>query len=173
MGLTTLAYTILLLVALQRLGELIYASRNTVRLKRRGGVEFGRNHYPFVVLLHASWLAAIAAGVQRDPFVRLLPLAAFVLLQAMRLWVIVTLGRFWTTRVISVAGEPLIRRGPYRYVRHPNYLVVIGEIAVLPLVFGQVTTAIAFSLLNLAIIAWRIRVENDALEPRRAFEVKR
>jgi methyltransferase len=172
MGLTTLAYTILLLVALQRMVELIYASRNTARLKQRGGIEFGRNHYPFVVLLHVSWLAAIAAGIQRDPIVRPLPLAAFVLLQAMRLWVIVTLGRFWTTRVISVAGEPLIRRGPYRYVRHPNYLVVIGEIAVLPLVFGQVTTAIAFSLLNLAIIAWRIRVENAALAPRRTASLR-
>ena len=172
MGLTTPAYTILLLVALQRVLELIYASRNMARLRQRGGVEFGRSHYPFIVLLHVAWLAAIAVGVQRDPIVRPLPLLAFVLLQAMRLWIIITLGRFWTTRVISVADEPLIHHGPYRYFRHPNYLVVIGEIALLPLVFGQVRNAIVLSLLNLAIIAWRIRVENAALEPRRTASPK-
>ena len=163
----TLASVILLSVAAERGVELIYASRNTARLKQRGGIEFGRGHYPFVVLLHLIWLAAIAVGIQRDPIVRPFPLAAFVVLQAMRLWVILTLGRFWTTRVISVAEEPLVRRGPYLFFRHPNYLVVVGEIALLPLVFGQLTNAIAFSLLNLAIIAWRIRVENAALEPRR------
>lgn len=172
MGLTTLAYFILLLVALQRTIELIYASRNTARLKQRGGVEFGRSHYPFLVLLHVAWLAAIAAGIQRDAIVRPLPLIAFVLLQAMRLWIISTLSRLWTTRVISVAGEPLVRGGPYRYFRHPNYLVVIGEIALLPLVFGQVRNAILFSLLNLAIITWRIRVENAALESRRTASIR-
>ena len=167
MGLTTPAYTILLLVALQRVLELIHASRNTARLRKQGGVELGRSHYPFVVLLHGAWLAAIAAGVHDDPIVRPFPLMAFVLLQAMRLWVILTLGRFWTTRVISVAGEPLIRHGPYRYLRHPNYVVVLGEIALLPLVFGQIRTAVAFSVLNLAVLSWRIRVENAALESRR------
>jgi methyltransferase len=169
-GLTTSAYAILLLVALQRVLELIYASRNTTRLRQQGGVEFGRSHYPFVVLLHVAWLAAIAAGVQGDPIVRLLPLLAFVVLQVMRLWIIITLGRFWTTRVISIAGEPLIHHGPYRYFRHPNYVVVIAEIALLPLVFGQIGNAIVFSLLNLAIIAWRIRVENAALESRRTAD---
>ena len=167
MGLTTPACTILLLVALQRVLELVRASRNTARLRQQGGVEFGRSHYPFVVLLHVAWLAAIAAGLQRDPVVRPFPLMAFVLLQAVRLWVILTLGRFWTTRVISVAGAPLIRHGPYRYLRHPNYVVVIGEIALLPLVFGQIGTAVAFSALNLAVLSWRIRVENTALESRR------
>jgi methyltransferase len=168
MGLTTLAYAILLLVVLQRAAELVYASRNTARLKQRGGIEFGRGHYPFMVLLHVAWLAVIAAGLQRDPIVRPFPLAAFVVLQAMRLWVIFTLGPFWTTRVISVPGEPLVHGGPYRYFRHPNYLVVIGEMALLPLVFGQVWNAVVFSLLNVAIITWRIRVENAALESRRA-----
>ena len=89
----------------------------------------------------------------------------------MRIWVIATLGRYWTTRIITVPGEPLVRRGPYRFVRHPNYLVVSGEMAVLPLVFGQVTNAIVFSALNLALLAWRIRQENAALEERRSLSI--
>ena len=161
-----IAYTVLALVALQRVIELIHASRNTARLKRAGGVEFGRAHYPFIVLLHASWLLAIAVGIQRDSMLRPLPLAVFALLQAARVWVIVTLGPYWTTRVISVPDAPLVHSGPYRFVRHPNYLVVIGEIAVLPLVFGQPGNALVFSIVNLAIIAWRIHVENAALASR-------
>ena len=162
-----IAYAILVLVVLQRLAELWYASRNTRALKARGAVEYGRAHYPLIVLLHASWLMAIATGVRRDPSVHLLPLVLFGVLQAMRMWVIATLGRYWTTRIITVPGEPLVGRGPYRFVRHPNYLVVSGEMAVLPLVFGQVTNAIVFSALNLGLLAWRIRQENAALEARR------
>jgi methyltransferase len=156
------------LVVVQRLFELAYARRNTRILKQQGGIESGRGHYPVVVLLHISWLVAVWLGIRRDPGVRWIPLAVFLLLQVMRIWVMASLGRFWTTRVISIAGEPLVRRGPYRYVAHPNYLVVIGEIAVLPLVFGQVANAAIFSLLNFIVLAWRIRVENAALEPRRA-----
>jgi methyltransferase len=172
MGLT-LSQAILALVALQRIAELAYARRNTRILKQQGGVESGRGHYPLVVLLHASWLVAVGIGIRRDPVIRWFPLSVFVLLQAMRIWIIATLGRFWTTRVITVADEPLVRHGPYRYFRHPNYLVVIGEIAMLPLVFGQAENAIVFSVLNLTIIGWRIRVENAELEPRRPLGVKR
>ena len=163
-----LASIILALVALQRGAELIYSSRNAARLRQRGGVEFGRGHYPFMVLLHTAWLIAMAIGIWRNPIVRTVPLVLYAVLQILRVWVLATLGSFWTTRVISVPGEPLVRRGPYRFFRHPNYLVVIGEVATLPLVFGQVTNAIVFSALNLAIIAWRIRVENAALAPRRS-----
>jgi methyltransferase len=161
-----LAHIILLFVALQRGLELVYASRNTARLKQRGAIEVGRRHYPFVVLLHIAWLVAMAAGIYRHPMVRLLPLVLFALLQALRVWVIVTLGRFWTTRIISVDDEPLVRHGPYRYFRHPNYLVVTGEMAGLPLVFDQTANALIFSVLNLVVLAWRIHVENAALEAR-------
>jgi methyltransferase len=164
----TIAYAILILVVLQRVGELWYASRNTRALKARGAIEYGRGHYPLMVLLHASWLAAIAVGMRRDPAVRVLPLMCFLMLQALRAWVLATLGPYWTTRVITVPDAPLVTRGPYRFIRHPNYLVVIGEIALLPLAFGQVTNAIVFSLLNGALLAWRIRVENAALRVRRA-----
>lgn len=162
----TLATIILLFVALQRGVELIYAARNTARLKQRGAVEFGRGHYPFMVVLHAAWLLAIASGVTRDPAVRLFPLVMYAVLQILRVWVIATLGPFWTTRVLSVPGDPVVRRGAYRYVRHPNYVIVIAEIPMLPLVFGQVANAIVFSALNLALIAWRVRIENAALAQR-------
>lgn len=161
------AWMIVGAVALQRAIELVYASRNAARLKRRGGIEFGRAHYPFIVLLHLAWITAIAAGVWRDPIVHTTPLVIFGLLQILRVVVIATLGPYWTTRVISVPGAPLVSRGLYRYVRHPNYLVVAGEIAVLPLVFGQVANAVIFSLLNTAVLAWRVRVENAALASRR------
>jgi methyltransferase len=163
-----IADTILVLVVLQRVGELWYASSNTRALKARGAIECGRGHYPLIVLLHASWLTAIAIGMRGDPAVRALPLMVFVLLQALRVWVLATLGPYWTTRVITVPGAPLVNRGPYRFIRHPNYLVVVGEMALLPLVFGQVTNAIFFSVLNAVLLAWRIRVEDAALRLRRA-----
>jgi methyltransferase len=159
---------ILVLVALQRLGELVYAQRNTSRLLARGAVEIGRRHYPLFVLLHASWLLTLFIAVPGDAPVNWPLLAIFVVLQALRLWVVATLGPFWTTRIVTLPGAPLVRNGPFHFVRHPNYLVVIGEIAVLPLVFGAWGIAIVFSLLNLALLAWRIRIEEAALAPRRA-----
>jgi methyltransferase len=167
----TTASTILVLVVLQRLAELWYASWNTKALKARGAIEYGRGHYPLVVLLHVSWLTAIVFGIQRDPAVRAVPLMFFMLLQALRVWVIATLGPYWTTRLITVPDTPLVNRGPYRFVRHPNYVVVIGEIALLPLVFGQIANAIIFSVLNGAILAWRIHIEEAALGPRRRLLV--
>ena len=165
----TIAHAILALVAVQRVGELWYASRNTRALKARGAVEHGRGHYPLIVLLHASWLTAIALGVRRDPAVRALPLLLLVLLQALRVWVLATLGPDWTTRVITIPGTPLVHRGPYRFLNHPNYVVVIGEIALLPLVFGQVANAVVFSVLNGAVLAWRIHIEDAALGTRRGL----
>jgi methyltransferase len=164
-----IADSILVLVVLQRVGELWYASRNTRALKARGAVEHGRGHYPLIVLLHASWLTAIALGLRRDPAIRALPLLLFVLLQALRVWVLATLGPYWTTRVITIPGMPLVHRGPYRFLSHPNYLVVIGEIALLPLMFGQVTNAEVFSVLNGAVLAWRIHIEDAALRTRRGL----
>ncbi len=163
------AVIIVTLVALQRLGELIYAARNTRNLKRRGGVEHGGGHYPLLVALHAAWLIAIVVVVPADAAISWLPLGLFIMLQGVRLWIVVTLGGYWTTRIISLPDASLIRHGPYRLVRHPNYLVVIGEIALLPLVFGAWQIAIVFSILNLAILARRRRVEDEALADRRAI----
>ena len=163
----SIALTLIALVALQRLAEMAYASRNTKRLLAKGGVEVGRGHYPLIVLLHLSWLVAIVAALPDEPPIHIVPLIVFLMLQAARLWVIASLGEYWTTRIITLADAPLIRRGPYRYLRHPNYIVVAGEIAALPLVFGEVWVAAVFTVLNAAILSWRIRVEDAALGQRR------
>lgn len=157
-----------LLVAAQRLAELAWARRNERRLRAAGAVEHGRRHYPLFVLLHAGWLLALALAVPpgRTPDWPLL--ALFALLQIARLWVVASLGPFWTTRVLTLPGAPLRRRGPYRWLAHPNYLVVALELAVLPLAFGAWWLALAASLLNLPLTWHRIRVEEAALAGRPA-----
>lgn len=152
------------LVALQRLWELRLARRNTRRLLARGGVEQGAGHYPLFILLHGSWLIANAVWIlMYAPSVNWFLICVFVLLQLGRLWVIRSLGPFWTTRVITLADAPLIRKGPYRWFRHPNYLIVALEIAVLPIAFGAWWIAVVFSGLNAALLAHRLRVEKMAL----------
>jgi methyltransferase len=155
------------LVAAERVVELAFSARNVAALRRRGGIEHGRGHYPLIVALHALWLVALLLLVpaQRHPDPVLIGL--YVALQFGRLWTIASLGRAWTTRVVTVPGAALVRRGPYRFLRHPNYAVVIAEIAILPLAFGAWRIAIAFSIANLALLAWRIAVEERALAPRR------
>jgi methyltransferase len=156
------ASIILALVTLQRLGELVIARHNTERLLARGAIEVGAGHYPLVVSMHAAWLIALWV-LGRDQDVNLVLLAVFVLLQGVRLWVLATLGSRWTTRIIILPGEPLITSGPYRYFSHPNYAVVVAEIAVLPLALHLPWVAIAFSLLNAAVLVIRIRAESRAL----------
>lgn len=160
-------WVVLALVAAQRLAELAYARRNTRRLLAEGGRESGAGHYPLLVGLHVLWLLSLAVFVPADRPPDWALLGVFVLLQVLRLWVLVSLGRFWTTRVITLPGAPLVRRGPYRYLRHPNYLVVAAEILVLPLAFGAWEIALVFSLANAAVLALRIRCEERALAPRR------
>jgi methyltransferase len=149
-------------VTLQRLFELLLSRRNEARLKLRGAVEAGANHYPYMVALHAVWLAALwFLAWNLEP--NMLLVAAFLALQPLRYWVIATLGDRWTTRVFVIPGASLIRTGPYRFFSHPNYLIVILEIALLPLAFGLVWVAVVFSMLNAALLAWRIRIEQRAL----------
>lgn len=158
----TAAAIILALVTLQRLGELVIATRNTKALLARGAHEVSPGHYPLIVAVHASWLAALWWLAPGKPVFWPL-IGVFVLLQLGRIWVLAILGRRWTTRIIVVPGEQLVARGPFRFVRHPNYLVVIGEIAVLPLAFGLCQVALLFSLLNAAVLFIRIRAEEKAL----------
>jgi methyltransferase len=153
---------ILALVTLQRLGELWLSNRNTRRLLAQGACEYGRKHYPLIVLVHALWLIALWWFAPNRP-VDGFWLALFVLLEIVRIWVLASLGSRWTTRIIVLPNAPLVRRGPYRFVNHPNYAVVIGEIAFLPLVFGLWQVALVFTLLNAAILTIRIREENRAL----------
>jgi methyltransferase len=161
------AYAIIGLVILQRFGELVLANRNTQRLKKKGAVEIGASHYRFIVLLHMAWLMAVLWLLPAPLVIHWVWIGVFVLLQGARVWVIATLGPYWTTRIISVPGAPLIRTGPYRFLRHPNYVIVAGEILVLPLAFGEILVAVVFSLANAAMLYWRIREEETALAPRR------
>jgi methyltransferase len=157
---------IVALVAVERIAELVRARHNTRALLARGAVEVGAGHYPLLVLLHGAWLVALLYAVPADRVPSWGWLGAFVLLQGLRLWVLASLGPYWTTRIITLPGAPLVRRGPYRFLRHPNYVVVAAEIAVLPLAFGAWRIALVFSALNLALLAWRIRIEQQALAPR-------
>ena len=158
----TLTIVILALVTLQRLGELWLSNRNTQRLLAQGAVEHGRAHYPLIVAVHGLWLAALWWLAPGRP-IQFLWLAFYVVLQIARVWVLATLGSRWTTRIIVLPNAPLVNGGPYRFVSHPNYVVVTAEIAVLPLVFGLWQVAFVFTLLNAAVLTIRIREENRAL----------
>ncbi|CAN5324370.1 isoprenylcysteine carboxylmethyltransferase family protein [soil metagenome] len=157
-----LSCIVLALLTVQRLSELVIANRNTKRLMAQGAVETGADHYVFIVALHAAWLVGLwVLGWDRP--INLILLGVFVLLQAGRVWVLATLGPRWTTRIITLPGAPLVTRGPFRFVSHPNYVVVALEIAVLPLAFGLVWYAVAFTVLNAAMMWVRIRSEAGAL----------
>jgi methyltransferase len=146
----------------QRLAELGFAQFNTRRLRANGGVEFGAAHYPLMIALHASWLLSLWALGNDRPIIKFW-LAVFIILQIGRLWVIASLGRRWTTRVIVLRGAAPVARGPYRWLKHPNYLIVALEIAVVPLALGLPMVALIFSIANAALLIYRIRVENEAL----------
>lgn len=162
----TSASIILLLVTLQRLSELVIARRNTTVLMAKGAIEHGAAHYPVMVLLHASWLAGLWwfgwDAVVIWPFMYF-----YIALQAFRIWILATLGPRWSTRILTVPNEQLVVRGPYRFVRHPNYLLVLLEVPLLPLALGLNGFALLYGLLNIAMLAWRIRVEETALTPAR------
>ncbi|MFT3673681.1 isoprenylcysteine carboxyl methyltransferase family protein [Aestuariivirga sp.] len=159
----TFAMLLLALVTLSRAGELLLARRNTARLLARGAVEVGAAHYPAIVALHAAWLLALWIYGAFQP-VNLVWLAVFLVLQAGRIWTLATLGARWTTRILVVPGETLVRRGPYRFVSHPNYMIVVGEIPVLPLALSLPLVALVFTVLNALVLTVRIRTEQRALQ---------
>lgn len=157
---------ILSLVALQRLVELFIARRNTKRLLANGGIEVSAGHYPLIVIFHALWLAGLWYFVWGHDVSR--PwIFAYLVLQAARGWIIAALGSRWTTRIIVVPGETLSAAGPYKYFRHPNYMIVAAEIFILPMVFGLWWYALLFGSINLALLYYRIREEEAALKPLR------
>ena len=149
-------------LTLQRIAELWWARQNERRLFAAGGVEYGRSHLLLIVLVHAAWLIGMWVLAYGHP-VEPLFFAIVVVLQIGRFWVLATLGRRWSIRVIVVPGEKLVARGPYRWLRHPNYAVVTGEIAAVPLALGLPLYALVFSILNGAVLAIRIPAENAAL----------
>lgn len=155
------------LVALQRLLELVLARRNERRARARGAVEWGRGHYPLIVALHSLWLVStLVEGLLRGPVFPVYwpaALALFLLVQPLRYWAILSLGESWNTKILVVPGAKPVRSGPYRYLNHPNYVVVVVEILTFPLIFGAWLTALVFTLLNAAVLRVRIREENRAL----------
>ncbi|MQT11818.1 isoprenylcysteine carboxyl methyltransferase family protein [Segnochrobactrum spirostomi] len=158
-----IAVAVLAFVTVQRLAELVHARRNTARLLARGAHEVAPGHYPLMVAMHAAWIAGLWWLAPRQPVIALW-LAVFFVAQVLRLWVLATLKERWTTRIIVLPGEPLVRRGPYRFLSHPNYVVVAIELAALPLAFGLVGFAALFTVLNALVLAIRIRAENAALK---------
>jgi methyltransferase len=149
-------------VTAERIAELFLARRNTASLLAKGAVEVAAEHYPAIVLMHVLWLANLwifGAARMIDP----IWLAVFLSLQVLRVWILKTLGPRWTTRIIILPGAPLVTNGPYRFLSHPNYLVVVGEIAVLPLCLGLAWVALIFSGANAILLSIRIRAETIAL----------
>lgn len=149
-------------LTIQRLAELWWAKRNEASLLAAGGIEYGRSHLPLIVLFHAAWMTGMWALAYDHSIVPIF-LALFVVLQIVRFWVLATLGRRWTIRIIVVPGERLAVRGPYRLLRHPNYAVVTAEIAVVPLALHLPIYALIFSVLNALVLSVRIPAENAAL----------
>ena len=161
----TFAPVVLSLVTAQRLFELVLARRNTRSLLERGGVEVAPGHYPAIIVCHTLWLVCLWL-FGWSSLLEFRWLAVFIVIEALRVWILVTLGPRWTTRIIVVPGETLVTRGPYRLIRHPNYAVVIAEIAVLPLALGLPLVALVFTLINGCVLFVRIRAENRALGSR-------
>ena len=159
-------------IALQRLGELVHSNRNTKKLLAEGGTEVGQSHYPVMIAIHVGWLLTIAAFVVMsethsvDELIIWPLLGVYGVVQLGRLWVLYSLGRYWSTKIIDLPEVPLIRKGPYRWIKHPNYLIVVLEIALLPMALQMWLIALVFSILNAGILAWRIQVENAALVKR-------
>jgi methyltransferase len=155
-------------VALERVAELLVSMRNAAWSMERGGIEVGRRHYAFMVVLHTGLLVAVVteAWVRRPSFIPVLGwtmVGVVAVAQALRWWCIRTLGHQWNTRVIVVPGMPSVTSGPYRWMSHPNYVAVVAEGVALPLVHTAWITAVVFGVLNAAVLSVRIRVENHAL----------
>lgn len=156
------AVALLAFVTVERLVELVLSGRNTARLLDRGAVEFAPGHYPLIIAFHAVWLGGLWLLAWDRPL-HWIWLAPFAALQVLRVWTMATLGERWTSRIIILPGASLVKRGPYRFLNHPNYAVVIGEIAVLPLVFALPWYAVIGSILNGVVLTVRIAAENAAL----------
>jgi len=153
-------------LVLQRLGELVYASRNTKRLLFEGAQEYGADHYHYFILLHGSWIIVMMMLAKPDQALNPYILNAFFLSQVLRFWTLASIGRWWTTRIISAPNFPRVKKGSYKFLSHPNYTVVILEIAIVPMLFGLWWAAVVFSILNAILLRHRIGIENEVLKER-------
>lgn len=155
----------MLFIIAQRITELIVAKRNEQWLRAQGAIEYGKEHYPLIVLLHTAFLVSLMVeyyytGNSEPNYVLL---GIYLALMAAKVWVISSLGKYWNTKILRVHATPLVNKGPYKFVKHPNYIIVVCEIAIIPLVFHLYYTAIIFSILNALMLIKRIKEENKAL----------
>ena len=157
---------VLIYIVAQRLGELVYANRNTARLLSEGGQEYGADHYHYFIFLHGAWLGIMALLVNPSHPLNPFLLTLFVATQILRVWTLASIGRWWTTRIISAPHFDRVRKGPYRFLSHPNYTVVALEIAVVPLLLGLPWVALVFTILNAVLLRHRIGIENTILNER-------
>ncbi len=162
----TWVFWVLLYLLIQRLGELLHAKRNSARLLSEGATEYGAEHYHYFILLHGSWIIVMAMLAKPDHALNPYIFSAFFLSQIVRFWTLVSIGRWWSTRIISAPHFPRVRKGPYKFLAHPNYAVVVLEIAIIPLLLGLWWAAILFSLFNAILLRHRIRIEEAVLKER-------
>lgn len=155
----------ILFLTLLRVGEMVLSRRNEKWLLKHGAVESGQGHYPLMILLHVLFLVSLIVEYSIEKPVSYSPvfLVLFFVLLALKIWVVCCLGKFWNTKIYPIPGVPLVKKGPYKYFNHPNYLLVVAEIAVIPLIFHLYYTAVLFSVLNGIMLTVRIRAENKAL----------
>jgi methyltransferase len=153
-------------IILLRIGELLLSIRNEKWLLLNGAIEFGNKHYPFIVTLHILFIASLIFeySIKQTALCSLFFLTLYFLLLVFKTWVILSLGKFWNTKIYRIPNVPLIKKGPYSYFKHPNYMIVVGEIAVFPLIFHLYYTAVIFSLLNSIMLFVRIKKENKVLQ---------
>ncbi len=165
-----LFYSLITLVILQRVVELVISKRNEKWLLSNGAVEFGREHYKFIVMMHSLFFISMIVEYNlrgrhyEFNVINYLFLVFFILLQGLRIWVLVSLGKYWNTKIYRIPGSELVKIGPYKYLKHPNYVVVACEIFSLPMIFDLYYTAIVFSILNAVMLMLRIKIENRVLE---------
>lgn len=154
-------------VVLQRLGELVIAKKNEKGMKEKGAIEFGQLHYQFMVLMHVMFFVVLILEVLifNKQVSRFWPIlfSVFLLVQAGRIWALTSLGEFWNTKIIVLPDAYPIKRGPYRYLKHPNYVIVIIELLLIPLLFNAYMTSVIFTVLNGCLLAIRIPAEERAL----------
>jgi len=165
-----LFYIIISIVIIQRLTELIIAKKNEIWLKREGAIEYGKEHYKFIVVLHILFFISMIIEYKSRGrthelnTINYLFLVFFIVLQISRVWILKTLGKYWNTRILRIPGSHLIKAGPYKYFKHPNYIIVACEIFTIPMIFNLYFTAVIFTVLNAVMLFVRIKVENSALE---------
>ena len=152
-------------VILLRIGELILSKNNERWLLQNNAKEYGQKHYPFIVSLHALFLASLILeySLKEHESFNLYLMVFYLLLLMFKIWVILSLGKYWNTKIYHITGVALIKKGPYKFMKHPNYLIVIAEIAVIPLIFHLYYTALVFTILNLIMLKVRISIENKVL----------